>query len=361
MRKTKITKTLAVILAAAMTMGLTACGGGQTAETTAAKTETTAAATEAAKADTTAAAAEEDTIKAVLITGVAGLGDRSFNDSAWAGLQRAEEELGIEIAVIEPETVADFNTAIVSAAESGADVILGFGANWADAFDENCEKFPEIAFGGMNCNVVADNLQVARTADHEGSFLAGALAALMSESGTIGGLGAQDADNINRFLVGYEEGAKYVKPEINVLKAYVGSFTDPAKGKEYSQQLMGEGADVIFHVAAGTGEGLFEAAKENEGLYAIGVDSDQDYIAEGKILTSMVKNCDVIAYNVAKAVKEGTFAGGDVVYGLENGGVGLSEMKFTKDIIGEEVLGQIEDLKAKIIAGEIKVTDVFAQ
>ena len=327
-------------------MMLAGCGGGA---------EQTQAAAENGEA------AADDKVKVTFITTETGLGDRSFNDSTWEGVQRAEQELGVEISLIEPKSVADTGTSIISAVNSGSDLILGFGASWTDAFDEYCERFPDVYFGGLNCSAQADNLQVAKSADHEGSFLAGALAAMMSESGTVGCIGGQDADNINRFIVGYEEGAQYINPEVEVLKSYVGSYTDPAKGKEYSLQLMGAGADVIFQVAAGTGEGVFEAAKENEGLYAIGVDSDQDYIVEGKILTSVVKNCGNIAYDMIKSVQDGTFESGEKVYNLANGGVGLTEMQYTKDLIGEENLGKLDEIKEKIISGEIQVTDIFEQ
>lgn len=339
---TKVTGALLISLM------LTACGGDKAAET---KQEEKAA----------GEAAKEDTLHVTFITSPGGLGDRSFNDSAWAGIQRAEEELGVEVSIIETKQVSDFGTSIVSAVNNGANLILGYGGSWTDAFDEYCEKFPDVYFGGLNCTVEADNLQMAQSADHEGSFLAGALAAMTSKTGVIGVIGGQDAVNINRFLVGYEEGAKYVNPDIKVLTTYVGSFNDPVKGKEYALQLMNEGADVIYHVAAGSGEGLFEAAKENENLYAIGVDGNQDYIVEGKILTSMVKNCDNMAYDMIKAVQDGTFESGYKVYGISNGGVGLTDMEFTKDYIGEETLTKLDEIKAEIEAGEIKVTDLFAQ
>lgn len=340
---------------------LTGCGGSSEETTAAAETEAAAEAED----DGEDAAAEEDaaadTIKVTFIATDTGLGDRSFNDSTWEGVQRAHDELGVEISLIEPDSIADMGTAIMSAVQSGSDLILGFGGSWADPLSEYCDRFPDVYFGGLNCEVTADNLQMAKTADHQGSFLAGALAASMTETGTIACLGGQDADNINRFITGFEEGAHYVDPDVTVLKSYVGSYSDPALGKEYSLQLMNEGADIIFHIAGGTGEGLFEAARENEGLYAIGVDSDQDYIVEGKILTSVVKNCGNIAYDMIESVLNGTFETGDKVYDLENGGVTLTDMTYTKDIIGEENIAMLEDLKQQIIDGEIVVTDLFEQ
>lgn len=303
----------------------------------------------------------EEKIKAVLVTGTGGLGDRSFQDSAWAGLQQAKEELGVEISVIEPKTNADYGSSLVAAVNGGADIVFALGNDFTDALNEYAPKFPDVKFVGLNCTAKADNLKVAKTADHEGSFLAGALAALMSETGTVGAIGGIEGDNINRFLVGYEEGARYVNPDVVVLKSYVGSFTDPAKGKEFATQLNNQGADVIYHVAGGSGEGVFEAAKTIEKLYAIGVDANQDEIVKGKILTSMMKYCNVVTYSSVKEVLSGDFKTGDIPYNLANGGVGLSEMEFTKDIIGSDNLKRIEEIKEKITNGEITVTDIFEQ
>ncbi len=310
---------------------------------------------------TTTAEPAAEKLKVTYITTNAGLGDKSFNDSAWAGLQKAEKELGVEISVIEPKAVSDYGTALVSAVNSGSNIILGFSASWTDTFNEYCPKYPKVYFGGLNCNAQADNLMIAVTSDHEGSFLAGALAAMMSKTGTIGVIGGQDADNINRFIIGYEEGAKYVNPSIVVLKSYVGAFNDPAKGKEFALQLMNEGADVIYQLAGGSGMGVFEAAKENANLYAIGSDADQDYIVEGKILTSMIKNCGVIAYDIVKSVQDGTFVAGKKAINLASNGVCLSDMQYTKELIGAENLAALDEIRNKIISGEIVVTDLFSK
>ena len=262
-------KNLIAICASALLIAaaVTACGGSTSETTAQAETEAEAADGEAGEAE--AEGGEEaaaDTIKVTFIATDTGLGDRSFNDSTWEGVQRAHDELGVEISIIEPDSVADMGTAIMTAVQSGSDLILGFGGSWADPLSEYCDRFPDVYFGGLNCNVTADNLQMAKTADHQGSFLAGALAATMTKTGTVACLGGQDADNINRFITGFEEGVKYVNPDVTVLKSYVGSYSDPALGKEYSLQLMNEGADIIFHIAGGTGEGLFEAARENAKL-----------------------------------------------------------------------------------------------
>lgn len=300
-------------------------------------------------------------MKVALLTGVSGLGDRSFGDAAWAGFQRAEKELGVEIKVVEPQSIADFQTSLTTVADAGFDFIMTVSNDWVDALSTVAPNYPETMFAGVNLNMAADNVSIAKFADHEGSFLVGALAALMSETNTIGFIGGNDVPAINRFYVGYEEGAKFVKPEIKVIPTYVGSFADPGKGKEFALQLMSQDADIIFHAAGKTGEGLFEAIKDAEGVFGIGVDQDQDYIVEGKILTSMVKKVDVAAYDFIESAIEGTFTAGDKVYGLAEGGVGTSEMKYTKDMIPAEVLEQVKDIEKQIIDGTITVTDVFEQ
>lgn len=303
--------------------------------------------------------ASSEKTKVALITSSGGLGDRSFNDSAHNGFKKAEEELDVEIKVIEPQSVADYLQSLKLAASGDYDFIMVVGNDWGDALDTVLPNYPDKKFAAVNVKNKADNLAVARFADHEGSFIVGALASLMSKSGNIGFIGGMDIPGINRFEVGFEEGAKHVNPDIKVLSTYVGAFNDPSKGKEFAVQLIGEGADIIFHASGKTGEGLFEALKENDGVYGIGVDQDQDYIVEGKILTSMVKNVDQAAFDFIKKVKEGTFTSGDKVYGLAENGVGTSEMKYTKDIIPADVLEKIETLKKEVIDGKIVVTDVF--
>jgi basic membrane protein A len=170
-----------------------------------------------------------------------------------------------------------------------------------------------------------------------------------------------DIPAINRFAVGYEEGAMYVNPDIEVLISYVGAFTDPGKGKEFSIQLIDEGADHIFAAAGPSGQGFFEVLKTSDGVYGIGCDQDQDYIVEGKILTSMMKNVSAAAYDFIKQAKEGTITSGVHVYGIAEGGIGISEMKYTKEDVPSDVLEQIEIIKSEIVSGDIVVTDVFKQ
>lgn len=302
---------------------------------------------------------EKQAVKVALITSSGGLGDRSFNDAAFEGLKHAEVEYGVDIKVIEPQGVSDYQQSLKLISSAGYDLIIAVGNDWSDALSVIAPNFPEIRYAAINLNLSLDNLQVAKFADHEGAFLVGALAGLMTNTNKIGFIGGMDVPAITRFYVGYEEGAKYVNSNVEVIPTYVGSFADPFKGKEFALQLIGEDCDIIFHAAGKTGEGLFDAVKTTDDVYAIGVDRDQDSIVEGKILTSMIKSVDAAVFDMTKSFVEGTFETGDVVYGLKENGVGLSEMKYTKDKIPESVLQQLEDVRTKIESGEIVVTDVF--
>ena len=297
-------------------------------------------------------------LKVALVTATGGLGDRSFNDSGWNGFQRAKKELGVEIKVIEPQSVADYVTSLSAMADAGYELVAGIGNDMKDAVATVAPKYPNTKFVTVNVMVNAPNVAVAQFKDNEGSFLAGALAASMTKTNVIGFVGGLDAPAIQRFLVGYKEGAQYINPNINVLSNYVGSFNDPAKGKEFTLQLIAQKADIIFHAAGKTGEGVFQAAKES-GVYAIGVDQDQDYIAQGTILTSVVKRVDSAMFDMIKSLKDGNFKSGVHIYGIKEGGVGLSEMKYTKDKIPADTLKKLDEIKQKVSNGEIKVTDIF--
>jgi basic membrane protein A len=302
-----------------------------------------------------------ETVKVALITSSGGLGDRSFNDAAFEGLQRAEVEYGVEIKVIEPQGISDYQQSLKLISSAGYNLIITVGNDWSDALSVIAPNFPNTKYAAINLKISLDNLQVAKFADHEGSFLAGSLAGLMTKTNKIGFIGGMDVPAITRFYVGYEEGAKYVNSDVEVIPTYVGSFADPFKGKEFALQLIGGDCDIIFHAAGKTGEGLFDAIKTTEDVYAIGVDRDQDSIVEGKVLTSMIKSVDAAVYDMVGSFEEGTFKTGTVYYGLKEKGVGLSDMKYTKNLISEDILNKLDVINSKIIDGEIVVTDVFSK
>jgi basic membrane protein A len=199
--------------------------------------------------------------------------------------------------------------------------------------------------------------------EHEGSFLVGAIAGLITRTDRVGFVGGMEIPLIHKFEVGYSEGAQYVNPDCEVLVAYAGSgpeaFHDPVKGKSLALSQFDRGADIIFQAAGSTGNGVIDAAQER-GLFAIGVDANQNYMAPGNVLTSMVKRVDVSVYSIIRDMMEGRFEGGTHVYGLEVDGVGYALDEYNEDLIPPEVLARVDEIKQDIIAGRITVTDYTA-
>lgn len=305
--------------------------------------------------------------KVALICSAGGLGDRSYNDSGYAGLKKAEKELGIQIKVVEPKDVSEGEKYLTELAKSGYNLIMTLEYGHADILKTVAPQFPDTRFAIFNIEVDAPNITSVIFKEHEGSFLAGALAAMvtkdtkikgMNDKSVIGFVGGIDSPGINKFLVGYQEGAKYIDKDVKVLNGNANSFGDPGKGKEMALSQIEQGADVVYQVAGGTGEGVISAAKE-KGVFAIGVDSDQDYIAQGNILTSMMKRVDVSVFDLVNALKDGKIKDlKTMTLGLKENGIQLSEMKYTKDKISPEYLTKLEQIKKDIIDGKIKVTDI---
>ena len=299
----------------------------------------------------------QDAIRVAFVTAEGGLGDQSFNDMINEGLEKAEADLGIEFVVIQPRAVSDFQSSLVRAAGQEFDLVLGASFDMIAPMQAAAAAFPDQKFGiiDVGSDPIAPNVVGAVAKDWEGSFLVGVAAALTSESGTIGFVGGKDIPVIHRFFNGYYYGAKMANPDIEVLERYSGSFTDPAAGKEYALALINNGADVTFAVANLTGAGVIDAAKST-GTYVIGVDSNQNGIAPGVVLTSMMKRVDILAYDIVKSVVDGTFEGGvNKQYGLREGGVEAAMDDNNAGLISEETLAIMAELEAKVISGEIVV------
>ncbi|MDF9843800.1 MULTISPECIES: BMP family ABC transporter substrate-binding protein [unclassified Paenibacillus] len=318
-------------------------------------------------ASTSEGAASEDSakdFKVGLLTGVAGLGDRSFNDLANEGALKAEEELGIELKVVEPGELAAAEGLLRDLANAGNELIIAVGFDMVEPLTVVAGEFPDKEFAVIDATIDLPNVRSLVFKEHEASFLVGALAAMMSETKQIGAVPAMDVPFLNRFTKAYEQGAQYIDPSVKVSIQPIASdstgFNDPGKMKNIALSMYDQGIDVIYPVAGGSGTGLFEAAKE-QNKYAFGVNSDQDYMAEGLVLASMMKRVDVAVFDTIKSFTEDKFEPGIMEYGLANEGVGLSEMKYTKDLIGEEKIAKLEELKQEIIDGNIKVIDVTAQ
>lgn len=295
-----------------------------------------------------------------LVLSVGGLGDKSFNDSAYEGLMRAKEELGIDPIYGQPEQMAEDEKYLRQYAEEGLDLVIGVGFLMKDALDKVAGEFPDTKFAIIDAVVEQPNVASLTFREQDGSFLVGAIAGLMTTTGKVGFIGGMDIPLIHKFEVGFAEGVKYVNPDAEVLIAYAGSgpqaFSDPVKGKSLALSQFNRGADIIFQAAGSTGNGVIDAAQER-GLFAIGVDANQNYMAPGHVLTSMMKRVDVSVFEIVTDVVEGRFRGGEHVYGLEVDGVGYAMDEYNKGLIPPDVIERVAAIKQKIVSGEIKVTD----
>ena len=297
-------------------------------------------------------------LKVGLILAMGGLGDKSFNDSAYAGLLKAQKDFDIEVKYVEPNSWMEDAYFLEEYSQNGFDLIIATSYTAQDAMEDISSKFPNTKYAIVDTRAKeGENIASLVFDESEGSFLVGAIAAKMSKSGKIGFIGALDIPLINRFKSGYEQGAKYVNPDISVITTYVGGdapFSDPLKGKEHAYSLANQGVDVIYHASGNTGTGILEGVKE-KGIYGIGVDCDQDDIVKGQILTSMLKNVNNAIYKVIEDTVNGEFKGQVYNFGLKENGVGTTNFKYTKDIIGSENIKFIEKLKEDIILGKVKV------
>ena len=352
-----------------------ACGNGadDTTTTAAPGQETTTTAAPGEETTTTAASLPGDGVKVGMAYDIGGRGDKSFNDSAAAGLDRAIAELGIEATELEPTAGGeDREENLRLLAESGHELVFGIGFAFADSIAAAAEDFPDTSFAIIDSVVDAPNVASLVFAEHEGSALVGAAAALKTQTNIIGFIGGvAGLGLIEKFQAGYEFGAKEVNPDVTIIVQYLtefpdfAGFNDPAKGKEAALAMYEEGADVVYHAAGGSGAGLFEAAKETSEtsgtkVWAIGVDSDQ-YNTAGEgvqdfILTSMLKRVDVAVYSTTNNFVTGADQSGVVVFDLAADGVGFS----TSGGFIDDIKGQLDELRLKIIAGELTVPEVPA-
>lgn len=289
-----------------------------------------------------------------------GLGDRSFYDSSNEGLEMIKKDFGVDGKVLECKNDATLFTDQLVQASNISEVVVVVGFEFYDVIQEVAKEFPAVKYIYID-NVIegVENITSIDYKENEGAFLAGALAAMTSKTGKIGMVGGMDIPVIRNFQVGYEAGAKEVNKDIVVETIYAGDFEDPAKGKESALALYGKGVDIIFQVAGKTGEGVFEAAKD-QGKMAIGVDSDQRYINPEVIVASMIKGVNLSIYESVQKINDGTFeAGKTYEYGAKENGVRMAYG--TEDmiqIVTDETKAKIEELNQKIISGEIEVPEV---
>ena len=316
----------------------------------------------------TTASAASNGLDVGIVFDVGGRGDKSFNDGAYFGAQRAIQQLGARVRYIEPGEGSDREAGLRLLAAEGVDLVIGVGFIFTDDLTQLAREYPETRFAGVDYALSTDangtvipppsNLAALKFREEEGSFLVGALAALVGKSKKVGFVGGMDFPLIHKFEMGYRAGVKAVCPDCEVIAQYAGvtpeAFRNPGRGQELALSQYQSGVNVIFHASGSTGLGVFEAARRR-GKLAIGVDADQYSEAPGYVLTSMVKRVDEAVFDVIRQVKNRTFAGGIYQLGLAEHGVDYVYDEHNRALIPDSVRARVESLRQEIIAGRIKV------
>jgi basic membrane protein A len=284
-----------------------------------------------------------------------GKNDKSFGEAAWRGAEQWKKETGKAYLEFEIANAAQREQAARRFAERGADPIVGVGFPQASSIAGVARDFPKLHFAIVDMVVKLPNVQSFVYREHEGSFLVGMLAALASKTGKVGFVGGQDIPLVRKFQCGYEQGAKYANPKVLSVFAMTGTtnaaWTDPPRGAELTQAQIAQGVDVVFSAAGSTGFGIMQAAKD-AGILAIGVDSNQNHLHPGTMLTSMVKRVDLAVYSAFKGVQPGV-----TVLGLKEGGVDYAVDQYNAKLITPEMKAKVEAARADIISGKLKVID----
>ena len=301
-------------------------------------------------------------LKIGLVLDKGGKDDKSFNSAAFEGAKRAEKELGIELKYVEATDVNAIENLHRNLAGKGYDLIIGVGFAQVDAIKKISAQFPKTKFAVVDGEVNSSNVKSLLFEEHEGSFLMGAIAALTSKTGKLGFIGGMDVPLIRRFAMGYAAGVKYVNPKATVSENFIGvtgeAWNNPAKAKELALSQYSSDIDVIFVAAGASGAGAFDAAEEKK-KFAIGVDSNQNWMKPGVVLTSMLKRVDVAVFGTISEVKAGTFKAGVYRYGLKDKGVDYAFDENNKNVLSAEVRKKADDIKMKILKGQIKVPDYY--
>jgi basic membrane protein A len=302
-------------------------------------------------------------VKPALVYDLGGKFDKSFNQAAYEGAERFKQETGIEYRDFEIQNDSQREQALRRFAQDGHNPILAIGFSMEAALKEVATEFPDTQFGIVDMVVDMPNVRSIVFKEEEGSYLVGVLAAMASKTGTVGFVGGMDIPLIRKFACGYVQGAKSVNPDIKVIQNMTGdtgaAWNDPVKGGELARAQIEQGADVVYHAAGGTGVGVLQAAAD-AGKLGIGVDSNQNYMHPGSVLTSMLKRVDNAVYDSFSDLKNDQWTVGVDVLGLEQDGVGWALDDNNKSLITPEMQQAVEDAKAKIVSGEISVHDYMS-
>ncbi|MEP7074292.1 MAG: BMP family ABC transporter substrate-binding protein [Acidobacteriota bacterium] len=318
-------------------------------------------------------------IRVGIVFDIGGKNDRSFNAAAWEGVKRAKKDFGICLNDVEPGNPTSIEPAMRAFAEKNFDLVVGIGFAQGPIMQKVATDFPDIKFAIVDGVIFeADgktpkkNVASLVFREHEGSYLVGMIAAAKSKSGVLGFVGGMDIPLIHKFETGYEEGARSYNPDIRIVQNYVGvtdgAWNNPGKGKELALSQIDQGADVIFTAAGNSGLGAFDAVEQfgrdangQANKFVIGVDSNQNGVKPGFVLTSMVKRVDNAVYDVVKDVLDGKFEGGFHVFGLDKDGVAYSMDNNNAGLIPDDVIAKVEESRREIVDGKIKVTDAMAK
>ena len=318
-------------------------------------------------------AAGKKTVNVGIVFDVGGRGDKSFNDGAYIGASRAMKELGAKVRFVEPGEGSDREAGLRLLAAEGMDLVIGVGFIFSDDLTQLAKEYPDVHFAGVDYALQTDdkgnvvpppaNLAALKFREEQGSFLVGALAALVSQqmpnpSRKVGFVGGMDIPLIHKFEAGYRAGVKHVCPDCTVIAQYAGvtpeAFRNPGRGKELALSQYQSGVNIIFHASGSTGLGVFEAARAT-GKLAIGVDADQYDEAPGHVLTSMVKGVDNAVFDAIQREDQNQFKGGVYQFGLAEGGVRYVYDQRNRPLIPDAIHSRVEQLRQEIVAGRIQV------
>lgn len=288
-----------------------------------------------------------------LVTDVGGVNDQSFNQSAWEGLQRAQKDFGCEVQYLESAGDADYSANIETFLDEDYDLIICVGYMLADATREAATANPDQKFAIIDdsTNADLDNVTCLTFKQEQCSYLVGYVAGTMTESNNVGFVLGMASDTMHKFGYGYVAGVLDANPDAKIQQMNANSFADSAVGKTDANTMITNGADIIYHAAGGTGLGVIEACQEG-GKYAIGVDTDQNYLAPDTVITSAMKRVDNAVYDTTEQLISGTIEGGEAIYDLTNEGVDIAP---TTKLLSDDVIKAVDDVKAKIISGEVEV------
>jgi basic membrane protein A and related proteins len=307
-----------------------------------------------------APAAMAQAVSPAVVYDAGGKFDKSFNEAAYNGIERFKKETGVAYTDFEISNDTQREQAFRRMAQKGSDPIIAIGFGHGSALEKVAKEFPKIRFAIIDSVVELPNVQSVVFKDQEGSFLAGMIASLASKSGKVGFIGGMDVPLIRRFQCGYEQGAKYGNPKVEVLSNMTGTtpsaWSDPTRGGELAKNQFSRGVDVIFAAAGGTGIGVYQTAKD-QGKLAIGVDSNQNHLQPGTMLTSMLKRVDVAVFNLAMAAKNNQWKAGTTVLGVKEQGVALAMDTNNAKLVSEDMKKKLAAAEADIVSGKIKVAN----